>query len=243
MANCCYADAVQGSFTAAPIEPNWRRCLVAAPVVFQGYVTQAAWGFLVIWSAFIPMTGASAQGSAEIVRGRVTDSGQQPVVNATVTVTGGGTQSVRTTHTDNDGRYTALFLDGETNYVLLVRQVGYTPAIRRVSRAGASSIVLADVVLIANAYPLEPLTVTAPRVGPRNRTERGPIGGLEQSALVGADFYSIQPILTRSPSLFRAYSRSAIAVIQYWGLIGQNNTMLDRMKYDGGQPTAGCDMG
>jgi hypothetical protein len=119
-----------------------------------------------------------AQGRADVLRGRVTDTHGHPVADAAVTITGGTTQTIRTVHSDSGGRFAAVFVEPEGSYSLLVRKPGYSPALKRVSRGrGTTGPIDADMILGASAYPLPPLTVRVSRPNTPTRPEKPSIGG------------------------------------------------------------------
>ncbi len=200
---------------------------------------------LVCFFLFIPIA-IHPQGNAEIVRGRIVDTEQKPVADATVTVTGSGSQLVRTTHTDQDGRFTTLFLEGDGSYTVLVRKIGYSPSIKRVSRSGLSNVVAADAVLARSAYALDPLTSNVVRLGGAAKLDKPSIGGIEQDMLSATQFLldqsDLDALIRLTPGLF-ATGDSGYSVMG--ASSEQNSKLLDGMKFDGASlpPDAVCGVG
>jgi hypothetical protein len=193
----------------------------------------------------MPMA-AHAQGNAEIVRGRIIDAEQKPVADATVTVTAISSQLVRTVHTNQDGRYTTLFLEGDGNYSVSVRKIGYVPVVKRATRTPLSNVVIADAVIAASAYPLEPLTVTTLRPGAAAKLDKPSIGGIEQNMLAMTAFLTdpndLDALIALTPGMLATSDGGYSAM----GTSSeQNSKLLDGMKFDGGSlpPDAICSAG
>src|SRR5215471_8606499 len=89
---------------------------------------------------------ANAQGTAEVIRGRVTsDSGKALV--ATVVVTRGPDRLVKNTTTDSAGNYRVLFEEGTGDYLVYVASTGYRAARRRIQREGTERELVANFTL------------------------------------------------------------------------------------------------
>jgi hypothetical protein len=189
----------------------------------------------------LPIT-ARAQSTTEVVRGRITDVQQQPVADATVSVTAATSQQVRTTRTDADGKFTVVFLEGDGRYNIIVRKIGFGPAIKSVSRSGLSNIVIADAVLAKSAYPLDPLSVTAPRLGGVTRAERPSTGGYAQDLMSLAAFLTdpgdLNALLAAAPGAFAGDSGTSVMGTSP----DQNSMLLDGMPMSGSNlpPDAMC---
>ncbi|MEO5799481.1 MAG: carboxypeptidase regulatory-like domain-containing protein [Gemmatimonadales bacterium] len=203
-------------------------------------------GLLAMWFlalAILPQRSAVAQASPEIIRGRVTDTQERPVVAATVAVTADRSQSTRLAQTDRDGRFVVLFSEGEGSYTLLVRKIGFTPSLRRVMRSGPLSTITADAVLAVSAYPLEAITVRSLRLPQGVRPERKSIGGLAQDALDGSAFLedpsNLDALMGLLPGV-QARGDSGYSVLG--SSQEQNSTLLDGMTFDGSPlpPDAAC---
>ncbi|HEX6965174.1 MAG TPA: carboxypeptidase regulatory-like domain-containing protein [Gemmatimonadaceae bacterium] len=181
---------------------------------------------------------AAAQGTTEIVRGRVRATDAEPVEDAIVTVTGLQTNAVRVTRTNDKGVYTVLFADGEGEYVISVRAIGYAPGTARATRLSDANVLVADVTLAAVAAQLDTVTV----VGRRLRLGRGndrSIGGNEQSVSGGA-LFSLDPSDLRSlvanvPGIM--YLPGANGAAGAFSVLGaspdQNNILVDGSTFAG----------
>ena len=195
---------------------------------------------LTLLLATVAPTAVRAQGGAEIVRGRVVGPDERPLANTLVTVTGAQSQSVREARTDERGVYTALFADGEGDYIIEVRALGYAPRTLRVSREGEESILVADVELSRAVVQLEAVTSTARRPPPRRAGDPRSVGGLEQDVLRGALF-------SLDPGDLTSLAASVPGVLAIAGADGdtsgysvlgaspdQNNIVVDGSTFDGG---------
>lgn len=131
---------------------------------------------------------ARAQGGAEIVRGRVRTAEGTPVPNALVTVTGLATQTSRATRSDETGLYTVLFGEGEGEYLVSARLIGFAPRTVRVARLTESNILVADITLAPAATTLDTVRVT----GAADAGDASSVGGAEADALDGA-LFSLDP--------------------------------------------------
>lgn len=183
---------------------------------------------------------ADAQGGTEIVRGRVLGPDDRPLENTLVIVTGVASQTVREARTDERGVYTALFADGDGDYIIEVRALGFAPRTVRVTREGDESMLVADVELARAVVQLEAVTSTARRPPPRRATDPRSVGGLEQDVLRGALF-------SLDPGDLNALAASVPGVLAIPGANGdttgysvlgaspdQNNVVVDGSTFDGG---------
>ena len=105
---------------------------------------------------------ARAQGTAEVIRGRVTSDSGKPVV-ATVVVTRGPDRLVKNTTSDSAGNYRVLFEEGTGDYLVYVSATGMRAARRRVQRTGNEHELVANFTLAVDLTLLAKTTVTADR--------------------------------------------------------------------------------
>lgn len=103
----------------------------------------------------------SAQGTSDIIRGRVTNDSARVVTGASVFVTRGPDRAFKQTTTDSAGRYSVTFEDGTGDYLVAVSSVGLKPARRRVQRQNAVRELVADFVLATDVSTLAAVKVTA----------------------------------------------------------------------------------
>src|SRR5688500_13656397 len=115
---------------------------------------------------------AAQIGNTDIITGRVTGPGGQPLAGARVEVTSVETEVTRTRTTDQSGRYTILFPDGGGHYRMTVRAIGMQPVTVALSREADEDRFVTDVTMSAVAAQLGPVVVReratqAPRAGER----------------------------------------------------------------------------
>jgi len=103
---------------------------------------------------------AQAQGTAEVIRGRVTSDSGKPLV-ANVVVTRGPDRLVKNTSTDSAGNYRVLFEEGTGDYLVYVSSTGYRAARRRVQRQGTERELVANFTLSIDLTVLAATKVTA----------------------------------------------------------------------------------
>src|SRR5690348_12155586 len=181
---------------------------------------------------------AAAQGTTEIVRGRVRATDAEPGEDAIVTFTGLHTNAVRVTRTNDKGVYTVLFADGEGEYLISVRAIGYAPATARATRLSDANVLVADVTLVAVAAQLDTVTVVGRRIHLRHGAESS-IGANEQSVAGGA-LFSLDPSDIRSlvanvPGVM--YIPGAHGALGSFSVLGaspdQNSILVDGSSFSG----------
>ncbi|MHB2033390.1 MAG: TonB-dependent receptor, partial [Gemmatimonadaceae bacterium] len=130
--------------------------------------------------------------TAEVIRGLVRDSSGSPVNGVDITVTGLQSLSERETHTDANGSYSVLFGDGEGQYVVVARAMGFQPQGVRIERApGSESPFLeADLTLPHVVTTLDSVVVHgAQQIG---ADSSGSIGSF-QTDVTGGALFSLNP--------------------------------------------------
>src|SRR3712207_5928540 len=88
---------------------------------------------------------AQVGGTTDIITGRVTGPGGQPLAGARVEVTSLETEVTRTRTTDQNGRYTILFPDGGGQYRMTVRYIGMQPVTVPLAREADEDRFVTDV--------------------------------------------------------------------------------------------------
>ena len=179
-------------------------------------------------------TGIAAQGGSELVRGQVSTPDSLPLAGADITVTGLLSQSVRTTRTNDEGVFTVLFADGEGEYVVRVRSLGFAPLTRRVLRTGESNVLVANVRMSPATTMLDTVTVES-AARPRTSQDGSSIGGNDQDALQGAlfslDATDLDELALNVPGVY------AIPGTDGYSVLGAgpdaNNTTVDGSSFSG----------
>src|SRR5947209_1482852 len=104
-----------------------------------------------------------AQGSQDIIRGRVIGPDKKAVENVTVTATSLIDQTSRTTKTNKDGRYTIIFAGGGGDYMMAFTTIGFQPSRFEVKREVDEDVLIGDATLSKTAVSLDAVRVTAGR--------------------------------------------------------------------------------
>ncbi len=202
------------------------------------------WSFR-LFLAWLLLAGASAlraQSTVELVRGRVTDLAEHPLTGAMVTVSGLRTGAVRSTRTDSTGHFVTIFHDPEGEYTILVRNPGFTPTLRKGTRAGLSNVIVVDASLGTSPFPLPPLVARSPITGPQRR-ERSAVGGISQDAAFQGGYLTDPSSLAALVALLPGVLALGDSTYSVMGATpDQNSTLLDGMNFDGGNlpPDASC---
>jgi hypothetical protein len=207
-----------------PLIPSLARSLRRA------MVPRLHWLLAVAFVAVLP--GVAGAQNTEIVRGKVIGADGKPVPDVTVTITGLQSQEVKSPHTNEKGIYTALFTNGDGDYLVNVRKIGYSPYNTRLTRTGLSSVLSADVTLTQIAYELDTLSVLAKRA--QVKGDEASIGGVETNLLQGA-LFSLDPgdlasLAGQIPGIL-ALGDSGFSVLG--ADASQNNTTVDGAKFGG----------
>ncbi len=186
---------------------------------------------------------ASAQGgSVDIIRGRVTGPGGQPVANATVTAQSMSDETTRTARTNADGRFTILFAGGGGDYMMSLVAIGMIPVSFEVQKTNDD-----DAVILANArMEGAPQQLDAVRINGRQRptaadANRPDIGGVEQCM----NSQGIPVDVMGDLSAMAAYLPGVSAIANSDGTTGfsvlglsadQNNISLNGLTFGGSLP-------
>ncbi|MDB4874208.1 MAG: hypothetical protein JWM41_654 [Gemmatimonadetes bacterium] len=136
--------------------------------------------------AFLGMVAPlHAQGSSDIIRGRVLGPDKKPVENVTVTATSLVDQTSRNTKSNKDGRYTIIFNGGGGDYMMSFTTIGFQPTRFEVKREVDEEVLIGDATLSKNAVSLDAVRVTAGRQRPDQNGNQQDIGGRDQSINTG----------------------------------------------------------
>jgi len=107
---------------------------------------------------------ASAQVSTDVIRGRVTDMDAHAVEGVDVRATSYRGQVTKRATTDKGGRFTIIFVNGEGDYWLDFRKLGFALKRFEVRKVGDEEVMLADTRLTSAIAQLDGVTTTADRV-------------------------------------------------------------------------------
>jgi hypothetical protein len=124
---------------------------------------------------------AQAAARHEIVAGRVTSDSARALAGADVIVTRAPDFAFKSAKTDVAGRFSVDWPDGSGTYLVHVSAAGYTPVTKRVTRAGADSVIAADVALVAVGTVARLAPVVTRAQAPR--PDRNPPGGVDVGAV------------------------------------------------------------
>ncbi len=164
---------------------------------------------------------------------------RRPLSDVAITVTGLQSRISRAARTNEEGEYTVLFGEGEGQYVVTARMIGYAPTTVRAVRLGQSNAITADIVLEPVAARLDSVTVMAGAARAPDARDSD-IGGNAQDALPGALF-------SLDPSDLNALAAAVPGVMAIPGVGGsrngysmlgaspdQNSVLLDGSTFAGG---------
>ncbi|MDE3126923.1 MAG: carboxypeptidase regulatory-like domain-containing protein [Gemmatimonadota bacterium] len=187
-------------------------------------------------------TAAAQGGSVDIIRGRVTGPGAQPVANATVTAQSLSDETTRSARTNADGRFTILFAGGGGDYMMSFIAIGMVPLSFEVQKTSDD-----DAVVLANArMEGAPQQLDAVRINGRQRptaadANRPDIGGVEQNM----NSQGIPVDVMGDLSAMAAYLPGVTAIANADGTMGfsvlglspdQNNISLNGLTFGGTLP-------
>lgn len=183
---------------------------------------------------------AAAHAQADVIRGRVTDPENRPIEGVAVTATSMSGNVTRPARTDKDGRFTITFPNGDGDYMMNFRLLGYAPKRFQLKRSVDQEILIADTKLQRAAAELDAVTVNAPRDRVSRAQANAPdIGGteraIEQSALPAADLGDLAAMAASLPGVLPVPGEEGGA--SGFSVLGlgadQNSTTLNGMNFGG----------
>lgn len=145
---------------------------------------------LILMSGLFSSTVALAQDDThyDVLVGRVTDLSGRPVADAQVGVTSLSSGRKRTYTTNDEGQYRITFPENASQYVLLVKRVGFSPIERTISRRskqdeqirtdiqfGATPLALSSVEITASSEASPP---SIEKAGSRDATVPNPLADI-----------------------------------------------------------------
>jgi hypothetical protein len=131
--------------------------------------------------AFCAPSRASAQ-AVDVIRGRVIGEDSIPIAGARVQAVSLSGNVTRRALTDNSGRFTITFPNGDGDYMVTVQAIGFSMKRFQVKRTADQEILIADAKLARAMTELEAVRVTPGERTRANRDDRQPdISGSERN--------------------------------------------------------------
>ncbi len=128
---------------------------------------------------------AAAQ-SVDVIRGRVIGEDSVPIAGARVQAVSLSGNVTRRALTDNGGRFTITFPNGDGDYMVTVQAIGFSMKRFEVKRTADQEILVADAKLSRAMTELEAVRVTPGERARANRDDRQPdISGSERNVAAG----------------------------------------------------------
>ena len=139
----------------------------------------AVGALLIAGQLLLTPIAARAQVSTDIIRGRITDASQAPVQGAEVKATSYFGQVSKTATTDKSGRFTIIFINGEGDYWIDVRKLGFQPKRFEIKKVGDEEVMIADARLSSAIVSLDAVDVRAQRTRalPDRSSKEPDVGG------------------------------------------------------------------
>jgi hypothetical protein len=142
------------------------------------------WSVILLGALAVMASDALGQ-SVDVIRGRVTGPERQPLEGVEVIVTTLSGAVSRNARTDRSGRYMVTFPNGDGDYFVSFRLLGYAPRRYEVKRVADEEILVADTQLQRTTTQLGEVRVTAPRDRPGRNAQADDIAGTERVAAAG----------------------------------------------------------
>src|SRR5512140_1465115 len=124
--------------------------------------------------------------SVDVIRGKIVGEDSVPIAGARVQATSLSGNVTRKALTDNSGRFTITFPNGDGDYMVTVQAMGFSMKRFEVKRTADQEILIADARLARAMTELEAVRVTPGERTRANRDDRQPdISGTERSVNAG----------------------------------------------------------
>src|SRR3954470_9793399 len=104
-----------------------------------------------------------AQTSTDVIRGRVMDPDRRPIEGVAVRAISYQGQITKTAATDKNGRYTIIFINGEGDYWLDFRKLGFAPRRFELKKLGDEEVLIGDAQLSSAIVALDAMNVVSQR--------------------------------------------------------------------------------
>jgi hypothetical protein len=160
-----------------------------------------------------------AQISTDIIRGRVTDQDAKALEGVEVKATSYQGNVSKTATTDRGGRFTIAFINGEGDYWITMRKLGFAQKRFEIKKLGDEEVMIADARLLSAIATIDGMTVTAQkdRALPNRNGKDADVGGGERpltnanvapdeagslAAMAAAAGFQIVPGLDGAPDMY-----------------------------------------
>jgi hypothetical protein len=132
--------------------------------------------------ASVSLASPAAAQQLDVIRGRITGPDSQPVQRATVKATSYSGQVSKTTTSDRNGRWSITYPNGEGDYWIDIRALGFQPKRFEIKRVADEEVLIADTRLQSSIATLDQVNVTAsgPRALPNRNAANPNVGGGER---------------------------------------------------------------
>lgn len=145
-------------------------------------IAAVAAAVLLSWCAPVPL----AAQSVDVIRGKIVGEDSIPIAGARVQATSLSGNVTRKALTDNGGRFTITFPNGDGDYMVTVQAMGFSMKRFEVKRTADQEILIADARLSRAMTELEAVRVTPGERTRANRDDRQPdISGSERNVNAG----------------------------------------------------------
>lgn len=167
------------------------------------------------------------------------------MVGVQVTITGLQTRTEHKVKTNKDGVYTTLFTQGDGEYVVAARAMGYKIQRQRVTQPQTGNVFVADIAMSVVASALDTVTVRGDRSRVASNKDDPSIGGdqrdLRRGALFSLDPADLSTLLEGTPGLLMLPGNTGL-----YSALGaspdQNSLVADGAKLSGARlPSEGIE--
>jgi hypothetical protein len=135
-------------------------------------------------AAIVAMAQTSlAQAAVDVIRGRITDPDAKPVEGVEVKATSYQGQITKTATTNKGGRFTIIFVNGEGDYWISLRKLGFALKRYEIKKIGDEEVMIADGRLSSVVVSLDAVNVTGrkDRALPSRNAKDADVGGGDRS--------------------------------------------------------------
>jgi hypothetical protein len=162
---------------------------------------------------------AAAQVSTDVIRGRIVDVESKPIDGVDVKATSYNGQVTKTARTNKSGAFTIIFINGEGDYWIELRKLGFAFKRYEIKKIGDEEVLLANTRLTSVVATIEGITTTAQRdrALPNRNAKDTDVGGGDRAltnalvppdqagnlaAMAGAVGFQVIPGLNGAPDMY-----------------------------------------